>query len=246
MEVHIKEDAFQSLNETNPLTMEEYVAEVKERIDNDIFDGMFTSHQVIEDCSFVDFLFIGMHEGREVVWNACITTARGDYFNEIENSVLDEAYKMYPDPEDFDFMDCFVPCNDGTGNSYYVDPHPELNEKRYVYQSKRLIEEFDKKELKLDPWNINIDETYEYGIGLHVRMNIESINIDDVKMFINEFRKHGILAFDGAEFHKTQLCMDSKEMGIEYTEGEKFVKWFNTQMSVAVNLTEEDLGINKE
>ena len=249
MEVKMSPHAFDSIinEDKNIPTMEVYVEEVKERIINEEqeeFDNIFTSHQYIEDSSFADFIFVGKYKGQEVVWNACITTARGDYYEEIDGNSLDKSYEKYPNPEDFDFIrDCFVSCDDGTGNSLFIDPHPELSEKRTRYHSKLTIEELDKKEFKLDPWDIEIDESYEYGIGLHVRMNIESINVNDVKEFISQFQEHGMDAFSDSKYDKEQICLNAEEMGVKLTADSDFVQWTKqcARGSVAITLTEEDL-----
>ena len=58
MTVTMSPNAFDSFEDKNTKTMAEYVEEVKLRIAEDEFDGMFTSCQIIEDSCFVDFLFL--------------------------------------------------------------------------------------------------------------------------------------------------------------------------------------------
>lgn len=224
------------------MKMKKYVKQVKKRIAKDEYD-LFTTDQIIEDCSFIDFLFIGKHKDKEVVWNTCITTARGDYYEKISGECLAEAYQVYPEPEDYDFSKNFVPLDDGSGNSEWIDQNPELSDERYNYYSKLTIDELNKKELELDPWNIEIDEEYNYGVGLHVRMSVESINLSDVEEFINQFQNYGLNAFDDDKYDKTKLCLNAEELGVAYDEGDRFVKWvkYNPESAVALNITEKDL-----
>lgn len=209
----------------NHLRMGTYVKKVRERIKVEEYSDLFTTWQVMEDCGYVDFLFIGEHKGKPVVWNACITTAKGDYYEKVNELAHDEAYDAYPNPDDYNFMDSFVKI-EGTNYSEMIDPDPELSDNRYALMSKRTIEILNAKEVSIPRWNIEIDEEYEYGIGLHVRLDVDVINTPDVEWFIEQFEQEGIAAFDSMKrYYNDELSLTAEELGVELKEDRRFVSW---------------------
>lgn len=214
--------------------MMKYVEEVQERVKNDEYNGTFTSWQIIDNSGFVDLLFIGTFNDTPVVWNTCITTARGDYYELVNNIAMDEGYEKYPNPEDYNFFDSFVDVDDEDisdddlkykGCKQYVDPHPELSELRWKFIAERTMELLDSGTISMPTWNIEIDEEYEYGIGLHVRMDKDFINVDDIKTFISQFNEHGVDVFKILGYDMTPRYFSSIELGVELKDDSNFVTW---------------------
>ena len=201
--------------------MKSYLKDVKKRIENDEYDNVFTSDQIIDDSSFVDCLFIGKYNDQEVVWNVCFTTTKGDYFEHIDSKSLDEAFNKFPD-NNYNLLDRFVPSPDNPEYYVYVDPHPELTRKRYRYQAELTIEELNKMEYKLAPWSITIDESYRYGIGLLVRLNIDSITVQDIFNFIKEFNIHGLDTFKQNKYDNELVSYNAYDLGVTLDDDSMF------------------------
>jgi hypothetical protein len=206
------------------LRMPRYIKQVRKRIKEDEYDG-FTSNQIIENNGYVDFLFLGKYDGKPVVWNACITSAKGDYFDKVHELAMGEAYAKFPLPEGYNFLDSLVDVGDGSGNMEYINPTPELSKKRYTWGAKRALELFDSGNIHLIPWNVEIDTTYEYGIGLHVRMDTDEFNVDDVKFFIESFNKYGPTVFHDLNYDHTPISLTADELGVELKDGDMFITW---------------------
>lgn len=204
----------------------------------DQYGGVFTTHQVISDCGFVDFYFIGNYKGSPVIWNACMTTGKGDYYDMIDEIAWDEAYEKYPSKRRGKLRDEFVPTDDGMYT--WVDSEPETTEKRLKYSAKRMMELLDAKQHTMKMWNVEIDESYEYGVGLHVRVDKDTINVDDIYQFISLFERKESDAFE--HFKNPEVSFNADELGVELSESEKFVIWKdgNPRDTVAVNIDLED------
>lgn len=201
------------------------------RIRRDSLSNLFTTHQYVDDCGFVDFLFLGKHNGKRVIWNATMTTTKGDYYDEAHSKALEEGFEKYPSTHNF--TDCFVKI-EGTKTSRYVDPEPETTKKRMSYIAKRTLEIIDSGEISVDSEQIEIDESYKFGVGLYIRKNVERINVKDVEQFISDFNWKG----SELRLDHTPVKYDSDELGVELSENEMVVIWKNnwSHNTVGVNL----------
>jgi hypothetical protein len=217
-----------------------YIDKVKKRIKKDEFGGVFTSYQIIEDCGFVDFLFIGSYKDKEVVWNATLTTARGDYYEEVFLKAQDEGYEKFPTPYDISFEDYFVKT-DNPKYSEFRSPVPELDDKRHRWISERTLQLLNEKSISIKAWNIEIDESYEYGVGLHARVDIPTINVDDVFDFIKKFNNMGPTMFDDND---DVICMNANELGVELKPDNKFISWTEPFSPNTVALSDKFLEEN--
>jgi len=208
------------------------VKKIKKLLKGDLF---YTS-QIIDNSSFVDFCFLDKFEGKEFIWNACATTTKGDYYDIINSDALTEAYEKYPNPVDYTFDQHFQEVEGEF--TRWVEPNPELADKRYRYMSERIIEELNKRELKIKSYNIEVDESYKYGIGLHIRLPLEGINTKDITDFIRRFLKYGKDMYK--HMSPTKISFDADDIGVYLPEGSEFVRWkdFNPKSSVEIKFYE--------
>lgn len=199
------------------------IRRLKERIEKDVFNGIFTSDHIINNSGFVDFAFVGTYKGKEVIWNATISTTKGDYFSKLDNLALDQAYEEIPDPEGFDpFSDeCMLPNYDAKGKIVsYTWNTPEEYNNLWKQRRKRMVEltvdMLDKQMYSIPTEQVKIDETYRYGIGLQIRKNIDAINVEDIYEFIENF--------NGKEYiSKETFSANMQELGL--TVKGDFIVW---------------------
>lgn len=197
--------------------------ELKREIEKDIFDGMFTSHHIIDNSGYVDFVFIGRYNDKDVIWNACMTTTRGDYFDAISEKASDEGYELYPST--VNLLDCLGEP-DEHGNRVWCNPEDEeLSRTRRKYIAQRTMELIDSGTEAIKTVDIEIDEDYQYGIGLHIRLNVDAINVDDVKNFIREFNILGPTMYDSIPRELNTSTYTVDELGVELHETGEFVLW---------------------
>lgn len=204
----------------------------------------FRSWQIIDDSGFVDFVFLGEHKGKPVFWNACMTTANGDYYDHVESVAMDEAYEKYPWEEGYQPL-YSVPCEDIKGYSVMTDDpnfpnEPKRRVLRNKYQAKRTIELLDAKSHPLSRWNVEIDESYKWGVGLHVRIDKDFLNEEDIHDFIAEFTEKGVDVF--ADKDLTPVALNAAEVGVELSDDERWVHWtdFKSRDCVALNINLDD------
>lgn len=187
-----------------------YVRDVKKRIRREEYSDLFTTDQYMgEDYSpsWADFWFIGTHRGRPVVWSACISTTKSDFCEELWDYAFGKAYEKYPDTVPWKERFEKVP---GKRYSRMIDPEPELTEKRRVYTNKIMIEALTSGTFFIEEELIEIDETYRWGVGLHVRLNLESITIKDIENFIIAFNTKSTELVDSSKM----ITYTPKELGI--------------------------------
>ncbi len=201
-----------------------HIREVEQRILEDEYDNLFTSHQYIIQSGFVDFLFIGELDGKKVLWNACMTTAKGDYYEHVDNIAMDEAYEKFPNPDGYEPFSS-VPCVDDNGNKTgdcELITQPEFKDftnDRYRWMSERTIELLNNKEYSIPCTQVEIDHEYKYGIGLHIRLNKDYIDVEDVKKFINMYN-------DGLYTDEIgHISFNAEELEVELAEDSNFVRW---------------------
>lgn len=205
--------------------------ELKERIERDDYQQQFSTHQYIDNSGFVDLTFFGQHKGKPCIWNACFTTAVSDYYEKIDNMFQDDVWKEYP-CDKFDnggLKDFFKPYDyDKKGKpTSYVMEFPEDVRKcldnRSRILSERVMAYIDSKpDFEFYDYNVEIDESYRYGIGLHIRVGKPGLNVEDVTWVMNQFLEHGPTCFDGI---KKRYNPNSEEMGIELKDGSNYITW---------------------
>ena len=186
-------------------------------------------------------MFIGKHKGREVCWNACMTTARGDYFDHVSGVATDEGYDKYPSPDDYNPFK-HEPCGwdeKGKPTQYRIIDQPEfkqLNTTRQKWIAERTIELLNSKTISIPRTQVVVDETYKWGVGLHIRCDQETINVDDVTSFIQDYT-------DPTGFHQHAdsatgdvICYNAADLGVELAESGTFVAWKTLVLHDVVSL----------
>lgn len=232
--------------EDEVLPMAEYIEDVKQRIVEDEYKREFTTDHIIESSGFVDFLFIGEHNGEPVVWNACITTGKGDYYETVDSKSTDEGYEKYPSKYEPFGDESWVPFvtkdhPKEEGLTEWIDPEPELSGKRMLWIAERTMELLANESIKQQFWDVEIDESYKWGIGLHIRVDVDRIELDDVSNFITLFNEKGLDAFEDKDLSVRSMTAD--ELGVELREGCKFVTWKDLGNR---NIAALNLGIDDE
>jgi hypothetical protein len=184
-------------------------------------NGIYSTFQYIENAGYADVYFIGTHKGSEVIWNATLSTMRGEYYEKVHTIAFDEAHKKYPYPDDrklFTFKK--VP---GKTYSEWINPYPEVTDNQIKHTSKRMLEIFDSGDVYIERNTLEIDESYEYGIGLHAHIDVKGgLNEVDVLNFIENFNKYGLCMFD--DCNEPPVTLTTKELGVTLYD-DKFIIW---------------------
>ncbi|MBK9936379.1 MAG: hypothetical protein IPP61_18190 [Cytophagaceae bacterium] len=123
-----------------------------------------------DEGEFYHFQFIGQYEGKEVIYDAVLSTLSLHHSSLVYEEAENKVMKLYND---------------------YV-PFEDRNEKTKVNEDAEqmlmeLIEEMEEEEtIKVSEF-VDIDPEFDYGIGIEAALNIDEINLETIEKFIEDF-----------------------------------------------------------
>jgi hypothetical protein len=222
--------------------MEKYVKQVEKCIAEYEASDLFCTDQDVVDweASWADFFFIGEYKGKPVVWNACIETVQSDYIQKVQQMAQDIGYIRYP--SDGDLFDCMVRSEDNPDYFEYKPPNRERDEKRLRYVAEHEMEIYDSGDVTIENYQIEVDEDYQYGVGLHIVVDEQRIKVEEIERFIREFNELGIEGYLASKDVR-EVTFTVEDMGVTLPDDSPFVQWAdnnNPDYSVPMNLTKED------
>jgi len=135
-------------------------------------DGMNDSGE------FAHFQFVGKHNGEEVIYDAVMGTLRLNHSSLVFEEAESRMKKSYP---------AYVEVDKRKPN-YKVNEDMEM-------VLEEIIEELEEEETIQVAEFVEIDEDFEYGIGLDIALNVEEIDDEVITKFVNEFNA-GTLKLD--------------------------------------------------
>ncbi len=123
-----------------------------------------------DDGDYAHFQFVGMHEGKEVIYDAIMSTLSFHHSSLLYEEAEKKVKKLHKD---------FLAYEDRPSD-YVVNPEAE-----------ELMEEFieemeDEETIKVAEF-VTKEFDFEFGIGLDIALNIEEITFDDIEQFIEDF-----------------------------------------------------------
>ena len=125
-------------------------------------DGMNDSGE------FAHFQFVGKHNGQEVIYDAVMGTLRLNHSSLVFEEAENRMKKSYPNYVEVDKR----------------KPNYKANEDMEL-MLEEIIEELEEEETIQVAETIEIDEDFEYGIGLDIALNVEEIDGEVITKFVN-------------------------------------------------------------
>ncbi|WP_026951560.1 hypothetical protein [Algoriphagus mannitolivorans] len=126
---------------------------------------------------FVNFLFIGMFEGKPVIYDAALYTLRLHHSSEVYELAEHEAAKKFPNFKGINYEE------DEEGN---LKPLSSEEEEIGWFITEIIMELEDEEAVKVQEF-VDIDTNHDFGIGLDAALNVEEINEKVIKKFVQEF-----------------------------------------------------------
>lgn len=126
---------------------------------------------------FVNFHFIGFFEGREVIFDAALYTLRLHHASEVYDLAEQEAFKKFPNFKTIDYQE------DEKGN---LKPLTSEEEEIGWFITEIIMEIEEDESVKVQEF-VDLDTHHDFGVGLDVALNIESIDASVINKFIREF-----------------------------------------------------------
>lgn len=135
---------------------------------------------------FVNFYFIGKHEGREVIYDAALYTLRLHHASEVYELAEHEAAKKFPNFKGINYEE------DENGN---MKPLSSEEEEIGWFITEIIMDLEEEEVVKVQEF-VDIDTNHDYGIGLNAAINVEEINEKVVAKFIQEFNDDTLVLDD--------------------------------------------------
>ncbi|MBD8490723.1 hypothetical protein IFO69_18365 [Echinicola sp. CAU 1574] len=126
---------------------------------------------------FVNFYFVGMYEGREVIYDAALYTLRLHHSSEIYELAEHKAAQKFPNFNGINYEE------DENGNLKPLNS----NEEEIGWFITEIIMELEEEEAVKVQEFIDLDTNHDYGIGLDVALHIDHVDEAAILKFIKEF-----------------------------------------------------------
>ncbi len=128
---------------------------------------------------YVNFSFIGMYEGKEVIYDAAMYTLRLHHSSEVYEIAEHKAAQRFPEFKKIKYHE------DENGDLQTLD---SLEEEIGLYMAEVMMELEEEETVKVSEhmeWDPHID----YGIGLDIGLNVEKITPKIIEKFIKDFNE---------------------------------------------------------
>jgi hypothetical protein len=131
---------------------------------------------------YVNFQFVGMYEGREVVYDAVIYTLRLAHHSELYDIAEHKAAKAFPDYRKIEFKE------DENGDLKALN---DKEEEIGLFMAEVMMELEEEGSVKVSE-HVEIDEGVEYGIGMDVGLNVEIVDEKVISDFVTAFNEDNL------------------------------------------------------
>jgi len=160
--------------------------EIARRKEEMVIEGkpfLYTDEVQLPD--FKHFYFVGIHEGKEVIFDAVLYTLRMFYESKLYEIAEEEAVKEFPDYKPYDLR---------VGDNGELEAEGEVDEEVEEYKASIIMELQEDDDIKVQEL-VQHDDSFDYGIGLEVVLNVEEVTDEVVSKFIADY-KAGTLRLD--------------------------------------------------
>ncbi len=131
-----------------------------------------------EEADYVQFQFVGKHEGKEVIYDAVLSTLSMHHSSRLYEEAEKKIVKIYKD---------FVPYELRNEDS-------PVNEEAELMMEEFIQEMEDEETIKVSEF-VETDFEFDFGIGIDAALNVEEITVEVIEKFIVDFN-NGTLNLD--------------------------------------------------
>jgi hypothetical protein len=135
---------------------------------------------------FVNFYFVGMYEGKEVIYDAAIYTLRLHHASEVYELAEHKAAQKFPNFKGITYEE------DENGNMKSLS----AEEEEIGWFITEIIMEIEEDESVKVQEFVDIDTHHDYGIGLDASINVEFIDDSIIAKFVKEFNDDTLILDD--------------------------------------------------
>lgn len=143
---------------------------------------------------FAHFYFIGMYEGKEVIYDTVLYTLRLQHESELFEIAEHRAAKHFPQYKKIAYEE------DENGNLETLD---SLQEEIGLFMAEVIMELEEDEAVKVKE-HVEMDDKAEFGIGLDVGLHVPEVTPDIITKFIHDFNDDTIVLDDTLYSFQTQ------------------------------------------
>jgi len=134
---------------------------------------------------FLQFLFVGIHEGQEVLFDAAAYTLHLHHESELYDAAEREAIKRFPEYralilKGIEVQEGMLPA--------------ALEEEIGIYLTETMMDMEEEEAIKVKE-NLELDDELDFRVGLDISLHVEKITPNVVEKFIRDFNS-GTLKLD--------------------------------------------------
>ena len=128
-----------------------------------------------EEADYVQFQFVGKHDGKEVIYDAVLSTLSMHHSSRLYEEAEKKISKIYKD---------FVPYE-------LRDEDSPVNEEAELMMEELIQEMEDEESVKVSEF-VEVDYDFEFGIGIDAALNVDEITVEVIEKFIADFNSGNI------------------------------------------------------
>lgn len=128
---------------------------------------------------YVHFYFVGVYEGKDVVYDAVMYTLRLQHESELFEIAEHRAAKHFPEYRKITYEE------DENGNLAALDP---LQEEIGLYIAEVIMELEEDEAVKVKE-HVDMDPNTDFGVALDVGLHVEKIASHEIEKFIRDFNE---------------------------------------------------------
>ena len=126
---------------------------------------------------YAHFIFVGRHEGREVVFDSVLYTLRLHHMSVLYEMAEDKACERFPEYNRVDSED------DEDLNSHLPDDKLEEIE---LFKAEIMDELEETEEVKVQEY-VNVDTDFDYGYALEACLDVDEITQPVIEQFVRDY-----------------------------------------------------------
>jgi hypothetical protein len=158
----------------DPQTIQQYKARIQASGKNYVLDD--EDEQTDE---YVHFHFIGIYEGKEIIYDAVMYTLRLQHESELFEIAEHRAAKHFPQYKKITYEE------DENGNLATLDP---LEEEIGLFIAEVIMELEEEESVKVKE-HVDMDPNTDFGVALDIGFHLEKITPHDIERFIRNFNE---------------------------------------------------------
>jgi len=161
----------------DPQTIDEYKSKLK-----DLGSNYLEAEDDETNDEYAHFYFIGMYEGKEVIYDTVMYTLRLQHESELFEIAEHRAAQHFPEYKKIAYEE------DENGNLATLDP---LEEEIGLYIAEVIMELEEEEAVKVQE-HVDLDVNTDFGVALDVGIHKEKITSAEIEKFIKDFNEDSL------------------------------------------------------